>query len=85
MILQSRLNHARDTRFGDVQVDIVRDHIAVIAAGKGRIAFKRLGKGDGKDIFGDGIVPFCAQKRKPERLHAVRFACKPRDCIHDRK
>ena len=85
MVLQPRFDHARDARLGDIQIDIVGDHVAVVAAGKGRIAFKRLGQRNSKDIFGDGIVPFRAHERKAERLHAVGLACKARDRIHDGK
>ena len=85
MILQPRRNHTRDARFGNVQIDIVGDHVAVIPARKGRIALKRLGHGDGKHVFGDGIAPFRAHQRQRERLHAVCLAGKARDRIHDRE
>ena len=83
MVLEPGGDRTADERFGYVQIDIVRDHVAVIPADEGGVALKRLRHGHGELIPADGVGPFGAQQRQLQRLHAVGLADETGDCVKD--
>ena len=85
MVLEPGGDRTADERFGYVQIDIVRDHVAVIPADEGGVALKRLRHGHGELIPADGVGPFRAQQRQLQRLHAVGLADEAGDCVQNRE
>ena len=85
LIALSGGDRTADERFGYVQIDIVRDHVAVIPADEGGVALKRLRHGHGELIPADGVGPFRAQQRQLQRLHAVGLADEAGDRVQNRE